>query len=66
MKVDPIELFSTPLFHFKINPNNKEEIKTKLENLIVNRLNNEAYINPFGDYFSDENFKLKLDIILNA
>ena len=28
MKVDPIELFSTPLFHFKINPNNKEEIKS--------------------------------------
>lgn len=44
---------------------NKEEIKLKLENLIVNRLNNEAYINPFGDYFSDEEFKNKIKIIIN-
>jgi hypothetical protein len=51
---------------FLANYGNEEEIKTKLENLIINRLNNEVYINPFGDYFSDENFKLMLDRILEA
>jgi uncharacterized protein (TIGR02466 family) len=28
MKVEVVELFSIPLFHFKINPPNQEEIKT--------------------------------------
>lgn len=42
----------------------KEEIRSKLENLINNRLNDEGYINPFGDYFSDENFKKLLDTII--
>ena len=32
MKVDLIELFSIPLFHFKINPKNKEEIKSFILN----------------------------------
>ena len=44
--------------------NDKEEIKSKLENLINNRLNDEDCINPFGDYFSDENFKKLLDTII--
>ena len=42
----------------------KKEIKEKLENLIVNRLNSDEAVYPFGDYFSDENFKKMLDRIL--
>jgi hypothetical protein len=42
----------------------KEEIKQKLENLIVNRLNSDEAAYPFGDYFSDDNFKMMLDKIL--
>lgn len=49
---------------FVASYNNKEEIKLKLENLIINRINDEEYINPFGDYFSDQNFKKILDSIL--
>jgi hypothetical protein len=44
--------------------NDKEEIKRKLENLLVKRMNSEEPVYPFGDYFSDENFKLMLDMIL--
>ena len=43
----------------------KEEIKQKLENLILNRLDSNEAVYPFGDYFSDENFKIMLDKILN-
>lgn len=43
---------------------NKEEIKQKLENLIVNRLSSEETVDSFGDYFSDENFKIMLDKVL--
>jgi hypothetical protein len=43
---------------------NKEEIKQKLENLIVKRMNSDEAVYPFGDYFSDENFKKMLDGIL--
>jgi hypothetical protein len=44
---------------------NKEEIKSKLENLIINRLNNEtAYVNPFEDYFDLDKFKTLLKEIL--
>ena len=46
--------------------NDKEEIKHKLENLIVNRMNSNIAVNPFGDYFSDANFKIRLDEILNC
>lgn len=42
----------------------QEEIKEKLENLIVNRLNSDEAVYPFGNYFSDENFKIMLDKIL--
>ncbi|MBC5841436.1 hypothetical protein H8R23_08460 [Flavobacterium sp. F-380] len=44
--------------------NNKEEIKQKLETLMSDRLNSEKEVYPFGDYFSDENFKQMLDLIL--
>jgi hypothetical protein len=44
--------------------NDKEEIKQKLENLIVNRMNSDQAAYPFGDYFSDENFKEMLDAVL--
>jgi hypothetical protein len=43
---------------------NKEEIKQKLENLIVDRLSSNAPVNSFGDYFSDQNFKVMLDKVL--
>ena len=44
--------------------NNKEEIKQKLENLIVDRMNSDEAVYPFGDYFGDENFKEILDKVL--
>ena len=44
--------------------NDKEEIKQKLENLIRNRMVSTEPVYPFGDYFSDENFKKMLDEIL--
>lgn len=47
------------------NGENKDEIKSKLKELIIRILNNEKYINPFMDYFSDEKFKIKLEEILN-
>lgn len=42
------------------------EIKNKLENLIQSRLNANEAEHPFGDYFSNENFKIQLDTILFA
>jgi hypothetical protein len=45
---------------------NKEEIKFKLEQLIINRMNSADPVYPFGDYFSDNNFKKSLDEILHA
>ena len=42
----------------------QEEIKQKLEHLIVSRMNSQAAVYPFGDYFSDENFKTMLDKVL--
>lgn len=45
--------------------NDQEDIKLKLKNLIeeIKVLNKAVY--PFGDYFSDENFKRRLDAILS-
>lgn len=45
---------------------NVEEIKSKIKKLIDNELNEGEPIKPFGDYFSDENFKAQLDDILEA
>lgn len=42
----------------------KDEIKQKLENLIVDRMNSNAAVYPFGDCFGDENFKVMLDKVL--
>jgi hypothetical protein len=42
----------------------KEEIKQKLENLIVDRMNSKEAVYPFGDYFGDKNFKVMLDKVL--
>jgi hypothetical protein len=42
----------------------KEEIKQKMEHLIINRMNSDEGVYPFGDYFSDEIFKNKLDELL--
>jgi hypothetical protein len=41
------------------------EIKSKLQALIVDRLVSNEPFYPFGNYFSDENFKKQLDEILN-
>jgi hypothetical protein len=46
------------------NCNDQQEIKQKLENLIVERMHSEEEVFPFGDYFSDKNFKILLDTIL--
>jgi hypothetical protein len=43
---------------------NKDEIKQKLENLIIDRIASKDPVYPFGDYFSDENFKKMLDNVL--
>ena len=43
----------------------KEEIKQKLEALIIQRLNSTEPVYPFGDYFSDENFIKTLNTILS-
>ena len=48
------------------NNNNKEEIKLKLKNLIENRLNSNDPVYPFGDYFSEENFKQKTSQLLDV
>ena len=44
----------------------KAEIKQKLQNLIINRMHSDEAVFPFGDYFSDANFKHMLDEILFA
>ena len=44
--------------------NDKEEVKQKLEALIIQRLNSTEPVYPFGDYFSDANFKKMVDKIL--
>lgn len=46
--------------------NDKEEIKRKLENLIVSRQKSKDAVYPMGDYFSDEEFKSSLALILNS
>ncbi len=45
---------------------NKQEIKLKLEQLIIDRMSSDKEVFPFGDYFSDNNFKKNLDEILKA
>ena len=47
------------------NIEDKNEVKQKLEHLIINRLNLKQPVNPFGDYFSDEKFKQSIEMILN-
>jgi hypothetical protein len=49
---------------FIANSNDKQEIKTKLENLIIDRLHSNEPVYPFGDFFSLENFKKSLNEIL--
>lgn len=49
---------------FIANIDNKEEIKSKLEYLINERMISREQVYPFGDYFSDEKFKETLDKIL--
>ncbi|MGG5488346.1 hypothetical protein [Gaetbulibacter sp. PBL-D1] len=44
--------------------NNVEDIKLKLGELIKERLTTNEYIDQFGDYFNDENFKMLLNKVL--
>ena len=46
------------------NMNDIVEIKQKLKDLIENRLISNESFYPFGDYFSDENFKKQLDELI--
>jgi hypothetical protein len=46
------------------NMNDKTEIKYKLNELIINRLKPNEPFNPFGNYFSDEMFKIQLNKII--
>lgn len=43
---------------------NKAEIKEKLKNLILDRLKSNSEVSVFGNYFSDDNFKIQLNQIL--
>ncbi|PIF60602.1 hypothetical protein [Flavobacterium sp. 11] len=52
-------------YQYIASSNDKEEIKRKLENLIINRLSSNEFVYPFGDYFSDKKFKESLDKILS-
>ncbi|MFV8356772.1 hypothetical protein ACNQGB_11390 [Flavobacterium sp. XS1P32] len=47
------------------NMNDKQEIKEKLALLIENRLQSNEVVHPFGDYFSDDNFKKSIDEIIS-
>lgn len=49
---------------FIASNNNQLEIEQKLEVLINDRLHSNDEINPFGDYFGEDNFKRMLDVIL--
>lgn len=48
------------------NMEDKNEIKIRLKALIDNELNIGSTIKPFGDYFSQANFKSQLDEILDS
>ena len=50
---------------FIANCNDKEEVKAKLEALLLDRLKTTDGVFPFGDYFSDTEFLNKINIILN-
>lgn len=47
------------------NMNDKNEIKEKLASLIEKRFNTNEAVYPFGDYFSDDNFKKRIEEILS-
>ena len=50
---------------FIANCNDIEEIKAKLEALILDRLKTIDAVFPFGNYFSDNEFSNRLNVILN-
>jgi glycosyltransferase involved in cell wall biosynthesis len=41
------------------------EIKNKLESLIKDRMNSKSEVSPFGDYFSDANFKSMIEKLIS-
>ncbi|PKG51713.1 hypothetical protein [Olleya sp. 1-3] len=50
---------------FIATSNDKYDITNKLEQLLINQLQNRDVISPFGDYFSDKKFKEHIDNIIN-
>jgi glycosyltransferase involved in cell wall biosynthesis len=48
------------------NCNDKNEIRQKLENLILSRLNSDEPVYPFGNYFNDKKFAESLKEILSV
>ncbi|MDO6758750.1 hypothetical protein Q4566_00945 [Tamlana sp. 2_MG-2023] len=50
---------------FIADMNDLDDLKVKLLNLIKDRINSNQPVNPFGDYFSDDNFKKALNIMLS-
>lgn len=46
------------------NMNSVDDIKLKLNRMIMDVLENKEFSSPFGDYFSDEAFKKRIDEIL--
>lgn len=50
---------------FIATSNDKQDITIKLEQLLINQLQNRDVISPFGDYFSDKKFKEHIDNIIN-
>lgn len=46
--------------------NNPKEVEQKLENLINKCLISQEPVAPFGDFFSDDNFKVMLETIFNS
>lgn len=51
---------------FISNGNDIEEVKQKLEVLILQSMISKELVYPFGDYFSDKNFKITIEEILKC
>lgn len=50
---------------FIATSNDKQDISNKLEKLLIDQIQNKEVISPFGDYFSNKNFKKSIDYIIN-
>jgi hypothetical protein len=50
--------------HYIAAMNSVEDIKSKLEKQIQFRMESNEKVNPFGDYFSDASFKMRMNTLL--